>query len=54
MAQTPNNAKLSIKEVKAIKKNKTKRNVELAEQYDVDPSTISKIRSGKTWGHVQV
>ena len=45
--------KLSPKDVRAIKKALPKKtDTELAEKYDVDRTTINKIRLGKTWKHV--
>lgn len=49
--KTHSAAKLSVKEVKIIKKSK-ETNKALAEKYGVAPSTISDIKTGKTWGHI--
>lgn len=45
--------KLSINQVKEIRELlKIKNNTEIAEIYNVDPSTISNIKTGRTWNKV--
>ncbi len=51
---TRNHYKLGIEKVREIKYliSIGLRNQDLAETYNVDPSTISKIRSGQRWGNL--
>jgi len=46
------NAKLTIDQVREIRKSKVKTNI-LAKRYDVSASTIKHIRNGTRWGRVE-
>ena len=46
------NRSLTPTEAKAIRTNTVDTGVALARRYNVTPTTISRIRSGKTWRHI--
>jgi hypothetical protein len=46
-------SKLTEEQVREIKRDKASTNKQLGQQYGIDPANISKIRTGKVWGHVK-